>query len=198
MAQKKTEFGFSFLELLIAIGLLSTATMAIMSMNVSLSTKQADLNSLFQIDSVRQNIQVLVRNQSSWVKTTHMSLNASPGGMGCLNDGTPCTENGSASGTPITNRRFAIYDPAGTLIFDATNTANGFTFDGTPCSSFSQSGNDECPFRFELTWSAQCTSGSCVNPVVKVTGALVFRPEKARFPLKPSRYSVVDILRNAQ
>jgi prepilin-type N-terminal cleavage/methylation domain-containing protein len=194
--------GFSLLELLVALGVLSVVVFAIADLNLSLRKQQITTTYSTQLDVLKRNIVAVVNNENSWLKTIAAG---SPTGlypqsnMGCLADGTtPCTVDGTPGGALIQNQPLALLDAAGNVVFDSTQPNSGFTLQGLPCSNFSMTGNDDCPLRFQLNWSAVC-SPPCTNPLVKVNGTLLSKQSSGKgLIINLNNYSVPDIMRNGQ
>ena len=187
--------GFGLIELMFAVGILSFVVMATMSLHLMLQKSQIESASLFQLTVTAQNFMTLVNNEQAWTNTISANANA----MKCLAARTPCTVGGQANGKALTNVPFAIFDAAGKQpIYDATNPASGFTMSGVPCSLFSAQGNDSCPIRYNLTWSAICTNGNCVKPQVLVSATFVYAPRTSRIVLNPANYSMPAVYRAAQ
>lgn len=118
--------------------------------------------------------------------------------MSCLHDESPCTISGAAADAPITDAAFALFDGEGQLFYDATTPSNGLDWRGKPCSEFSLEGNDKCPFRYNLVWSAICVPGECTSPDVKVTATLLFAPGDNKIVINTENYSVPILYRDAK
>jgi hypothetical protein len=191
--------GFGLMELVIAVGVFSFVVMAVASLNLQLISRQSQSSLPVQLDIYRRNIASLVLDPGSWDMTIRGAKN-SPG-MLCLVNATPCTTDGSVNGTPIQNQPFALYDRANTLIYDATNPRTGITLKATTCnlvltgSGFSSDGNEECPLRYNLVWSAICVVGNCVNPQIRVSAKLVTGAPTKSISFNLDNYSVPDITR---
>jgi prepilin-type N-terminal cleavage/methylation domain-containing protein len=195
--------GFSFLELIIAVAVLSMVVLSIAGLNFQLRKQQTDSTNLVQIAVFQRNLIALVLNGDSWKATTaagsQAPAGASPlGNMGCLANNT-LSCNDVSTGAPIQNQSFAIYDAAGKLFYDATDPKSGITLNGLPCSTFTNPGNAGCPMRFDLKWNAICT-GACINPMVKVNATLLYPTQggQQQLVINASHYSVPDTVRSAQ
>jgi hypothetical protein len=185
--------------MLVVVGVISAAAVGIMELNGQLMTHQRKASSYFQIDLIRRNIAALVLTPASWQATLSGARNNTA--VACLRNSTQCTESGNPGGSPIADRPFAIYDGAGALYYDATSTSSGFNLAGQPCDTYSSAGNDQCPFRFDLQWTATCNAGNCINPQVTVKALLVYTPSPgttARLMINPARYSIEGLYRSAQ
>ncbi len=195
-AIKNRSAGFSLLELLAAVAVLSFVTFSIIILNLTLLRSQVRTTSLFQLTVVAQNFVNLVSNEQAWKNTINAQANATT--MACLKSQSPCTQGGQSNGNALQNIAFVLFDGANNPVYDATNPASGFTMWGAPCTTFSTKGNDACPFRYNLQWSAQCTIGNCVNPQVLVSATLVYAPATNPIVLNPANYSMPATYRNAQ
>jgi type II secretory pathway pseudopilin PulG len=191
-----SEKGLSIIEALILIGISGFVLASVVQLMVFMTSQQTSATVPVQLDLVRRNIITLVQGSSSWKNSIARNTGAQ---MNCLKNGTTCIVGGG----PVRNRLFAIYDGSGssTPYYDPTNLANGFKPDGTRCNTFSASGNAQCPFRYELKWSAMCPAvGPCVNPQVKVTADLIYTAPSGtkKVPMNLTRYSIPELYRSAQ
>jgi prepilin-type N-terminal cleavage/methylation domain-containing protein len=203
MANKSTildDVGFSLIEILVGLGIMSILVMAVATMNYRLVKQNAMVATPIQLDTFRRNLIALTLANSSWDMTTKTGVN--PASMSCLtSSGTPCIPSSSG-------QSFAIYDSSGNLYYDATTPGNGLTASGQLCPSASNqnsfnaaigAGNDNCPFRFNLTWTPICPpSGPCLNPQVMVKADLVYNPATRSLTLNPGHYSAAPIYRTSQ
>ncbi|MGZ3721569.1 MAG: hypothetical protein ACXVA9_01480 [Bdellovibrionales bacterium] len=178
----------------LAIGLVVAGGVATVIGN--LAQTQTDGATLGHVASLREDLLRTANSEMSWPVTINKG---SAGGsnplskMDCLGNGNPCTTDGTPNGPPIVDQVFALFNSDGRLIFDATNLSNGMDIRGQPCNSFSMAGNDSCPFRFDLKWSANCTVGNCVFPQIKMKATLYFKPLSTAMPLNTSRLSIMDL-----
>ena len=187
--------GFTLVELMIAATIGSIVLTAVGAVWLGVSKSQAGAWAMNQEMSFRDGLFRAMASDPAWKNTLQAAVNLPK--MNCLAKQTPCTTNGNPNGPPIQNQLFALYDSNNQLIFDSSNLANGITASGTLCTGFSlQRGNDKCPFRFDMKWSANCTPGNCVNPIVKITALLLYSPAQSQYTLSPNRYSLLEVFRN--
>jgi prepilin-type N-terminal cleavage/methylation domain-containing protein len=206
------ETGFSLIELMISIGVLSIVALVIAGTNAQLLKQSAVSGGPPQLDIFRRSFGGLILDEQSWLKTLQQNSAGgtySAGKMDCLNGGLPCTQDGTANGPPIANQPFALLDRLGNLYYDATVAANGLTFDYSqcpagspappcPCSAFPSA---SCPYQYQLTWTAACNAGNCVNPLVAVNVILKTGSTPANgatYSLNPANYSLPTIYRSGQ
>ncbi len=171
--------GYTLLEVLMAIGAGYVVMAAICATLENTARIQSNARAMNQMMQTRNGFFLAIGSNTAWKNTIMAKINST--GMACLANSSPCTGDGTPGGAPISGRSFALYDSNNVMLFDATNAANGLTTSGTPCNSFSlpngpagKKGNDSCPFRFDLKWSANCTPGNCTNPLVNVSAALLY------------------------
>ena len=192
--------GFSYLELMIAVGIFSFVVAAIAAMNFQLQAGQVQSASLFHFSTIARNLAFLTTGQASWTNTINAQVNAQA--MGCLKAATPCTIDGGANSQPLQSVPFALLDGSGLIVYSSINPKNGYSMSGATCATYSPAGSNSCPIRYTLQWSAQCTPGNCVNPQVKVSATLVYTPVYASTlappVINPAYYSMPDIYRTAQ
>lgn len=180
---------------MVGISILGIISAGIVSMTTTLFKTQSQTNFLFQIDSTRRSIVNALNSPSSWKATAMSSDNNQASGsmLDCLpmpppapiQAGYVCTMDGtsdlSSGGVPISSRRInKIFDAAGSVIYDASNPSFGLNLHGQHCATFvdpsAGPGNNECPFRFDVVWSAICSSTSCLNPQVQLQLIAVYNP----------------------
>ena len=188
-----SQSGLSLIEVLISLAALSLVALGIASFSTQMTKVLGHTSSSAQLAIFRDNLITLVKTNSSWVRTTTKNS-----GMSCLRTGNPCTSGG---GQPISNQAFAIYDGSSSdhPFYDATNPASGITALGVPCTGFNglgQNPNPECKYRFELKWTALCTT-NCVNPQVSVSAELQYSGS-ANSLFNSNKFSVPPIIRSAQ
>lgn len=194
----KFQQGFSLVGTLIAVaivGILAAGLTSLMTMSLR---QQAQSNLTFQIDQIRKNLTATLNNSSAWSATVNGNSSPAGSGLDCIKNSTPCTANGSdlgSGGAPLSDVAInKVFDSSGSLVLDLTSSGSGFTPRGETCSNFDSTpgaGNDSCPLRFNLTWSAICNS-SCVNPGVRLSLVPQYNPSSTtRFPFNPANYSSV-------
>lgn len=113
--------------------------------------------------SYMSTVKTMLKSQASFVKTMKSSLNGDL--WSCLNNPDfDCQVTGEQPFSLIADNgsdASPFYDSA---------SITGFDFDFVKCNSFPSMG---CPFRYELTWSAECASvGVCYSPGIIITGVV--------------------------
>ena len=184
-----SECGQALILVIISMAILIPAALATSSMLLSVNSQLAQSSDLVQIGMFQSNLVTLIQNSTSWDRTT--SLNTS---MSCLASSSQCTD---PTGNPLQNQPFAIYDGSASVtpFYDSTQTGAGLTllatFTGYVAPGSSAGGNDNCPFRYNLTWSAVCTPPNCSNPQVLVNATLIYSPEGSHpIVMNPNRFSI--------
>ena len=186
--KNKFSLGFTIYELMMAVGIASVFVAIFGAVMVSTSRMQSLGMSRSQIDLFRRELIRVVNDNDSWAATVGGSLNSST--MTCLRNNTPCTVGGGPGGSPLSEQIMAVYNKNGTVFFDGTQPSAGLTYQGAFCNSFSTAGNDQCPFRAVLRWTAICSPGSCTRPLLKITAAFSFQPKSPNPAINPADYNV--------
>lgn len=189
---KSQSAGFTIVEVLVSLGIWSALTLGVGLAIHHTFRMQNRSRSLVQVEMFRQAIVQAVESDIGWAKVVKDARNVS---MECLRSGTPCTIDGSDMGAPLASVPLVLLQPDGRLLFDATKATQGLTPQGDLCDTFSSAGNDACPFRFELNWSALCSPGSCTNPQIVVSAKLIYSANRLRFVFNEARYSIAKIYR---
>lgn len=199
---KIPEEGLSVVELLIGVAILGTVVAAIASIANIAMRQQLQMNFTFQAAQVKADIHSYLNDDRSWAQIINAPGNQGGAGsaMDCLRNSTECTSTGAPGGAPLANRPVSqIFNAQGQLIYDLTAPTAGFNAQGVMCNGFVQppaAGNDACPLRFAVTWSAVCT-GSCVNPQVTISIRAIYNPLARTIMFNPSNYSVINFVRGA-
>ena len=187
------ENGFSVVEVLVALGLLSivgvgTSTMVfnMMSSNNYVTMGNAALN-------LRTELTSILSDDRAWVNTindTTVNPDASSA-FGCLRTSTACAA-GVYPFTPklVNNTLFrATYDPQ-------TLAARGFNANGAICNTYSAAvPNDSCPVRYTFTWQPICpAAGPCIRPQIRIRLIFNFSATNKYAQLNPERYGNDNIV----
>lgn len=182
--------GFSLIQVLLVVALLSAVVLAISQLNLQLQKNRVQSAAIVQLSLFQRNLITLINSKASWLET----IGRNPS-MSCLQNHSNCLTGGA----PISNQIFSIYDGSNSPLpyFDSISPTSGLNVMAVPCTGY-PTGGDKCPFRFELRWSALCIAPNCVDPQVKVWADLVFNSAVQAFPFNPVTYSVPVIFRSFQ
>lgn len=170
--------GFSLVEVMVAIGIISIIVLVaagVLESVTDLKTRVAKVAGLFGVPG---EIRVCINDEESWRATIADTANPS---MACLRDRRPC--NPATIGSAYIRLSRVINNAAGRSVGPCITNyttlpgadATGFTKDGVVCNGFSAAGNDQCPFRYNVRWSATCAGEqpTCMNPVIRIAGNMV-------------------------
>lgn len=198
----KPQLGMSLIEVLVVLAIGSVVLLGVLSIFQMSAKMNLQAVATTQALQTLRNLQSLIQDGPSWQKTISAPVNTGVAGspkMDCLANSTPCTEDGTANGTPISGKQFAVFDRlGGAPFYDPTPPTNGFRLNGQSCNTFSASGNDSCPLRFDVQWKANCSppTVSCTSPQVVVTIVPQYAPSSnaERIAFNPANYSGTIIL----
>jgi len=186
--------GFSILEVMIAVGILSVASYFVVSLLHSSLKGSVQTNVTVQAENIKRNLVNNFTNDPSWINTLTATQNLS-----CL---LPLYSGGAASCpagdyTNIVLVKDGGPSPGG-LLYDSSNASNGFDSNGFKCSGFTSAGNDKCPFRVDITVSLSCPAG-CDDPQVRIIGDMKYAPVNPAFKasFNPSKYHF-DFIRSQE
>lgn len=167
--------GFGLVEVLVALALLSVLSLGLARFATFSSKQQSRTVTINKLEEVRAIFYTTLRNNDAWVSTINDPSNP---GMACLKNSTSCTGLPTAA-----TAKFRANDPSGNPILGYSplaSASNGFTLNGTVCNTYVPPpgvGNDNCPFRLDLTWNPVCPAvGPCTNPLVMVDGVFTYNP----------------------
>ncbi len=201
--------GQSLISALIGIGIATMTILVVITMQQIASRQQAQTNFTFQADSIRRSLKSTLNSPASWARTVAASENSPPyvqgggdftapppvnAGLNCfIAPGSDCKDG---AGNPLTNQPINVVREAnGTVVYNIFAN-NGFTIQGTPCNGFvapPADGNDACPLRFTIVWSAVCgatCTGTTAVPQISVIP--IYNPapvNAARIIFNPAHYS---------
>lgn len=162
--------GVSLVVVLVATGVLAIGFFAMTNGLYSVLSLKSTLNSNFNISQYRANIISTLSTGNALSRTV-----AGNSVMSCVTPGafSDCTAQKSSE-NPI-----RVVDANGNILTDPSQANLGFREDGTACNTFnSTTGNDSCPYRFDVSWRPICPGGGlpCVNPQSRFTGTLRYKP----------------------
>lgn len=148
----RLQTGFSLVEVLVALGLLSVATMITMLYVSQVQSGQDTAKKSMKetLLTMRRDIQQHIKNNEAWAFMVNDPENAP---MSCLSAGN-CADD--------TPHAFRVLNAANEVVYDPLTPTHGFTLDGANCNEFNPDGaSDTCPIRLDLTWQPLCTAGAC-------------------------------------
>ncbi len=137
----------------------------------------------FGADAVYSRVMVLIYNDQAWEATANFDT--------CMQVGVGCAPG--AGGALI------LKDAKGEIYMDPTNVGFGLNREAKPCDSTADGqfepvdGNNRCPYRYELSWSAvNCDAVKCD---VEITGTFRYSPSRsiASMPFNAARYAIKTI-----
>ena len=192
--------GFGIYEVIIAVGVGSVLMLSIGKVITDSLASQNRALTFIHLTSMSRDMMRALSYDQGWANTIEAGSTGGShvaGKLQCLKGGTPCTADGTAAGAPISQQTFALFDTSNNLVFDATNPNNGLDRHGALCNTFSESGNDACPFRYDLKWTALCAPGNCVRPQIKVSANLLYRPATNPIFIRTESYSLQLVYKSA-
>ncbi len=140
-----------FVDLILMFGIMTIATLALMSVTYQKREQQVITDSKLAIDVLQQNYAYYLQDEESWKKTMDDPRNATT--FACIKDGTECSQ---------TPQPVAVVLNANNEIVIDTDADKGVKLDGTVCTGYNL-GLASCPLHVSLTWQPVCKT-TCVNP----------------------------------
>jgi|GEM_PF-6504758 len=203
-AAEKQESGFSLVELIVSVSILSIVLLPVVAINLNGVRQVGNTWGLAQVKVFRSKLIQVIQSNDGWRRSMTQPQNAA---MNCLRR--PNSTCPNVGYNPATNPLLAVYNAAGLddetyydaggptagAIYDATAPGNGITANGRKCTGFSATtSTPHCPFRFNLRWYALSNTPS---PMVAVYGTLEVSPNTQNI-VNPENYSIVSLIRSAQ
>lgn len=164
----RNQKGFSLTEVIMAIGLASLISLISYQIIFEGYRLNKKVDGVSGINDIRQGIYEAFKNPTAFANTLAHPVNA--GAFACINNGTDCA---AAGGT------INLYDVNNAIVRGSARvgTQDGFTQSGIACGTFNAGGNDDCPFRYVISWAPRCPlTGACINPLIKLSATLQYRP----------------------
>lgn len=173
----REERGFTLTNIIVVIALISIGQIA-WQRHVKAKEKAARLIALTETaKDIRARMEKQLRLDVAWKHTINAPENTR---FDCLRKRTSC--EGPAG-------RVAVRDSVNRVIYNTHSLTSGFTAKGENCTRFSEEGNDECPFRMEITWAPRCVAHCEAAESGALTGTLKFRPgPENKVPLQENLY----------
>lgn len=168
------ERGFSLVEVMVAIGLMSIVSFGIMTMMESFNKERARTNFLTSAQVIRTQLYKLVEDKDSWQQIYSSSSNTI---FECLRNGKDCTSKESGL--------IAVLDQVGTVVYDPR--LHGYTFQGLRCDL--SLGPSVCPIKVEVKTTLICSQETCQSPAVKTVGTMMLLSNPYSFAFNQSAYS---------
>lgn len=168
--------GMSVIEIVVAAAIGSIVIGGLSVPLMSEMRNRKKIESYYWVSQVRTELVTSLRNKEIFDKAIGLPENDS---MACLlpkvSGGLGISQDCRGQGGVIRK----ILNKEGKAIYDSGTAQSGFDKGGKFCDTFSETSED-CPFRYELGWSAICKGvGSCFNPDVRVEGKLVIASQLA-------------------
>lgn len=213
------ERGSSLVQVVIVLVVSAVTNLAIMNLLSDQGRQHRDIFVKTSALAIRQNLVGVMSNHQAWKQTRMNTGSMSCGGSRetspfCWGDSavkesralaslpnqggkaSPEAKGAASPGAPATIS-LALYDAAGALVHSNAPDA-GYTATGEPCTGFSDSGNDDCPLKFDVTWRSVCTSVSCTGSdftapeFVSIQVRYSPRSSLSETPFNPLNYGLVE------
>lgn len=163
---------------------MSVSTLAITTTVLKQQSVQEEILFKNNVIDIRNSLMSAITSDSAWMMTK-----ANNAQMRCKSQSQQFCQTANLQRSTI-----SLYDGSGNLIYDPRVASSGYRMDGTPCNSFSASGNDLCPLRVSVQWRAVCSNSSCTTQEDFVGLQFDFKPSSnsKKFPFNPANYNVVE------
>jgi len=159
--------GFTLMSVMAGVGL-TAFYLLILTQGLNMAgnaSKRVSLHKTFV--EISNNVITFVNRDQSWKNTVSDLANTN---MRCLRIVKDCTPQ-------ITPSPFILKDLQNSIYINSISPSSGFTKKGIPCNTYSTSGNNDCPIRATVEWSAECDAGDCIFPNVRVTLKFYYTPD---------------------
>lgn len=170
----KDQKGMTLLGVLMSAAIIGIGVFAVVGGINSLVKAKSSISSEINLSQFRGSLISALGTSEGFAQT--LAKNPS---MICVRNLQDCSAYKTVD-TPI-----AVWSVSGARLTDPTSASYGFNSSGDPCSTFDAvNGNDQCPYRFEVTWRPVCplAGGPCINPQNQFKGELKFSSQKMITP----------------
>ncbi len=170
--------GMSLLVVLMVTGVVGISSLMVLNMGTQKRIVAQQMNMVVSADLIKQKLIGAVISPRSW-QLTQANNNAAFAGF-------------NPAAPPLLN----LYkEDSGAVFYQAANAAAGFDFKGNQCTTFTNGGNDSCPFHYDISLKNRVLqNGSWIDTL---HFALRFKPASTTFVLNAgSPQFTFDIVRN--
>ncbi len=194
--------GFSLVEMGIVLLLISVVGLVSATVNHLVQKQNSDGRLMQATSDIKRTVLHVLENEDNFKRTLAHADNAAA--FACLNSGGDC--NGATGTIDLVS-----FDPvSGTdskLDYTSSAATRGFNARGEICNTFTLAGNDDCPYKYNVTWAAYCpgnhningaasAEARCFNPLVEIRAQLQFAPANpAKFPIFNSSKQSIRIVK---
>lgn len=149
--------GFSIMELMIAVTVLSVISVGLLELLSRTNSQQSHSNNLYNIDQVRRQFSVIIDNADHWDATVRANGGVATASLACLDASLGAAKPNCTHGASMP---FVLYTRGGVKFFDP-NT-QGFKVDGQVCTL----GTAKCSLKLALNVNVKCApvGGSSTPP----------------------------------
>lgn len=164
--------GTSLAELMVVTTIIGVAGIALGTVFKSSFDTVNDVKSRLWVENVRREIVTSLRDKDAWAKTIADPANTS---LACLraklaNPLAPVQCSGAGGAIAV------VRDRNDRVIHTSAAATSGFSKAGIACNAFdAANGNEDCPYRFEVRWTAVCADATCPQPDALVEGDLIYK-----------------------
>ena len=167
----RNDAGSTILTAVIAIAIVSALSVLYANVYASIRQAQTKNDLLNSISQIQLTIANTANDANSWAATLGDSSHNST--MNCIALQN-CTTAVGPTEFILWPASESSYTTLTNAVYNGTSASQGFTRTGQPCTTFSLSGNADCPLHVNMTWSTpSCVPGSCQ---ITITADILYRP----------------------
>ncbi len=177
MAIRPRNSGFSLMEIVVVLAIIGAVGIGSTSMMAN-TIKVSQTNFIKgNIINFKNRLLAAIRKDTSWLIT--INRNAA---LNCLieDDSVMCNDGAVVNNFDVYNS--IVTDPVnGTLVYQASSATAGFDDNGQDCNGYTAAGNDDCPFRYDLTLTLNCpgAEAQCYKPDITIQATFRSSPATA-------------------
>ncbi len=183
---KKNQKGFSLVEVMVSVGMMTIAGLSIMGLSQLANQDSLQLRATRVALTARAQIEAALKNPASWRQSVAQNTS-----FACVNTSPGCNLSGSNAGY----YDFVLYGTgAGEKVtFDSTDTTTRYSIQGGACPAGTASPDPQCPIKFMARWKPLCQTYPCLNPTLDIKVSLVPEFGTNAPPFNPAKYEYATV-----
>lgn len=178
MGRRAGSLGFSLIEVVIGLGLVTVIMASLVSVLNVMSKKSGEIENSSWAYDLRFEVTNAVNNRKAF-ETYTMAANPS---FACVTNKTDCAGQGGA---------ILLMDAGGKIIPQVAvpgNSMQGLTGKGKVCNTYGAT--PECVYRYEASWTPICGTGDCKGPQVQINTRMLVSPLAKANAIKVDNFSL--------
>ncbi|MBC7420972.1 MAG: hypothetical protein H7328_09615 [Bdellovibrio sp.] len=198
----KNHRGLGIIEIAVGLSVVAILGVSVGALITSTTKKQKVVASDSDLYALREIVFQSLTSSDGFANTIKNPANTAV--FSCLNSNSDCRSAGG---------EFTVFDRSNNPLSLSSLTAQnntGFNLSGTVCATYNAGGvgDDNCPFKYVATWSAECFNGqniqgrssvetACRDPLIKINVTFTSKIiQQANFPFLNAKKMQISLLKS--